>query len=794
MRLSLLVLIGFLVFTFAPGRAQQVRDPLFRPLSPGQAEKYEKLINQQGSKQASGLVLIDLARYYLYGKDAKPAQLRNAQHYLNVARDKKYGQHHPEEKLKLDLLIASAATRLEKSRENVAKLEEIIVEADRHAFYDLASCAWYEIGFANIDTNRIRNYEKAFSYSNKSKNKWLRTSIGYFLAVAVYNHYEFKRTVQILLSLEQDFTSIRKNEFAMYYALLSQGYSWAGDHTKALEYGLMAITQSREINDTVFVTNAYEAVGKSYGQLGKYEDALIYLYKAQERHIADNYLYGVNYTAEKIAETYSRQGNYKKGVEILDYYLKKYPPANLIAKFRIVRLYLDLYTRLGDFEKADFYRQEMMKEELKPQHNTANQNTTNLKLGDFYFRFRNYPQAKKHYEAYVKQIPGATVVYRRLAIIDSANGNLAGALANYKLYHARYDSLNNTDRKLSVEQMRYDFGIKEKDYAIALKDAELKLRKKDLVTLNQHNTLLSQDSILKAAQLQTARLSQEKNRAELKLKDQNINFLSKHAAEQQKTLSLQMMIRNASIAVALLALAVIYLLVRQYRSKQRSERLLASQNTELERLVKDKSWLVKEMHHRVKNNLQIVISLLNTQYAYLDSEVAMAAIQESQHRMHSISLIHQRLYQSENLTNIDMKEYINELVMYLADSFNTGNRIRIIQDTKNIGLDVSQAVPLGLILNEAVTNSIKYAFPAQGNGEINILLDEIDNATISLMIADNGKGLPADFDIRKSKSLGMTLIKGLSRQLEGDFKLTNHQGLAIHIIIKKAEDVWSRRN
>ena len=127
-------------------------------------------------------------------------------------------------------------------------------------------------------------------------------------------------------------------------------------------------------------------------------------------------------------------------------------------------------------------------------------------------------------------------------------------------------------------------------------------------------------------------------------------------------------------------------------------------------LLKDKEWLIKEVHHRVKNNLQMVISLLNSQSIYLNDEAAVVAIQESQRRMHAMSLIHQKLYQSENVGVIDMRAYINEFISYLKDIFETGSSIRFEQDVDPIKLDVGQAVPVGLILNEVITNSIKYAF------------------------------------------------------------------------------------
>jgi two-component sensor histidine kinase len=191
----------------------------------------------------------------------------------------------------------------------------------------------------------------------------------------------------------------------------------------------------------------------------------------------------------------------------------------------------------------------------------------------------------------------------------------------------------------------------------------------------------------------------------------------------------------------------------------------------------EKEWLMKEIHHRVKNNLQIVISLLSTQSNYIDNDIAYNAIRESQHRMQSISLIHQKLYQSENLARVDIRSYIAELVTYLRESFETDPRISFELDIVPIDLDVTRAVPLGLILNEAITNAIKYAFPDERIGKISICIKEDEDKTFLLRIHDDGIGSPVISDIQSRKSLGMSLMHGLSKQLSGSFSVKNDEGI-----------------
>src|SRR5690606_9508998 len=153
----------------------------------------------------------------------------------------------------------------------------------------------------------------------------------------------------------------------------------------------------------------------------------------------------------------------------------------------------------------------------------------------------------------------------------------------------------------------------------------------------------------------------------------------------------------------------------------------------------------REIHHRVKNNFHIVASLLEIQSSYLKNKAALSAIQDSQRRIHSMSIIHQKLYQSDSLSIIHMPEYIYELVEYLKDSYAVRKEIGFTLKIENIALDQAIAITLGLILNEAITNSLKYAFSKTDHGRIAISLKYVTDSHILLTIQDNGSGLPRNF-------------------------------------------------
>jgi two-component sensor histidine kinase len=202
---------------------------------------------------------------------------------------------------------------------------------------------------------------------------------------------------------------------------------------------------------------------------------------------------------------------------------------------------------------------------------------------------------------------------------------------------------------------------------------------------------------------------------------------------------------------------------------------------EKDQLLTEKEWLLKEIHHRVKNNLQVVMSLLNSQAASLQDQSALAAIKESQHRVQAMALIHQKLYQSESVARIPMQSYINEVVAYLHDSYDPVQPVRFNLSVEPVELDVTLAVPLGLIINEAITNAFKYAFPDGRPGSITLSLHWLQQARYLLTIKDDGVGLPSNYDPSNSRSLGMTLMHGFSNQLGGELTITSPPGLTISL-------------
>lgn len=207
--------------------------------------------------------------------------------------------------------------------------------------------------------------------------------------------------------------------------------------------------------------------------------------------------------------------------------------------------------------------------------------------------------------------------------------------------------------------------------------------------------------------------------------------------------------------------------------RKRSEALITSS-------LKEKEVLLKEIHHRVKNNLQVISSLLNLQAANVQDPKTLEQLKESQNRIRSMALIHERLYQSDDLARIDFGEYVRGLVSYLARSY-SAPRVRVNIDVQDINLAVNAAIPCGLIINELVSNALKYAFPEGRSGTVWIRLVATEGENGVLTVEDDGIGLSRNIDFENTTTLGLQLVNTLTRQLNGTIVLSRDSGTAFSI-------------
>lgn len=219
-------------------------------------------------------------------------------------------------------------------------------------------------------------------------------------------------------------------------------------------------------------------------------------------------------------------------------------------------------------------------------------------------------------------------------------------------------------------------------------------------------------------------------------------------------------------------------------------RLEISRREEAEKQIRaslaEKEVLLKEIHHRVKNNLQIISSLLSLQTNYISEPKALEAFQDGQNRVRSMALIHEKLYRSADIAQIELSDYIRSLGAYLIQSYRAGQspvQFKVVSD--DVVVAIEKAVPCGLIINELLSNSLKHGFPADWVGEgppqITVKLRRAANQHVELIIADNGTGLPPEFDFTQTDSLGLQIVNTLVSQLDGTIKAESDQGTCVTV-------------
>jgi len=258
-------------------------------------------------------------------------------------------------------------------------------------------------------------------------------------------------------------------------------------------------------------------------------------------------------------------------------------------------------------------------------------------------------------------------------------------------------------------------------------------------------------------------------------------------------------VRFYSVIVLLISAVVIsFILYRNNRNKQKANLALKDKNDKIEKTVsalnttqaslvarnEENELLLKEIHHRVKNNLEVVSSLLELQSNQIDDPHTKDAMLASQNRVHSIGIVHQKLYQGENLDAIEMKDYFINLSESILDSFAAHKRVQVECAMSTLNVDIDTAVPLGLIVNELLTNTIKYAFPEGQSGKVQIKLEQGANGNLQMLVSDNGVGKSGTI---KGTGFGGQLISLLTRQLGGTIKEDNNNGTHIFFEFKSTK-------
>jgi two-component system, sensor histidine kinase PdtaS len=591
----------------------------------------------------------------------------------------------------------------------------------------------------NTISERIDHLNSALSIyefiGNKEGQILALTNMGY-LNFAVGKVPESRKYFEQALSIEKvigfPFTFFSTDLLCLIYVITREPEN-------RLKYAMESVRVAESSRDSTALAYIYARRGGT--ELDNAEkdpkQSLDWFNKSLDEFIrtGDRNMYG---TVENITAILQRNGKTEDAIRLLRKLLKDYPPSIPLSKFHAFVDLAEAYETINNLNEAEKYylMAEDMQKEMIAFKGNVELHRFYASMGGLYFKLHQYEKARSYFEKsqaflglFATSFGMLSTTEKSLALIDSAEGKFKDAYSHSATAERSLDSFYHKQDLNKIGELRVQY--------------------------------------------------------ETEKKDNNIKILNQQAALQNAQIKQDKLMRTGMIAGAAILLMVLGLLYNRYRLKQKQQEEITQKNISLQHLVEDKEFLMKEIHHRVKNNLQIVISLLNTQSKFLNNEEAIAAISESRHRMQAMSLIHQKLYQSDNVAFVAMPGYIRELVDYLDVSFNARQKIEFELNIDPIDLDISQAIPVGLILNEAVTNCIKHAFTDQPNGTIRVSMKALPDGMIALEISDDGKGLPADFDFTTSQSMGIRLIRGLIEQIGGELNFSDKDGCRIATTFKQ---------
>ena len=491
-----------------------------------------------------------------------------------------------------------------------------------------------------------------------------------------------------------------------------------GEIDKAMEADLKALRIMEELNDKEGICSAYNRVSDNLTRQNRLTEAMEYAKKSIEFSEKNNLNEELMYALWNAGSVAIAQNNAALSFTYYDRALE------FAYKLDAGPLTIsDFCNARGNALKRLGHYKEALEDYKKANALARETNYSNAisatiaNLGELNMLMGNYKDALAYQLETVR--------------LQEENHDLSNIVENYQHVSTIYEHLGNY--KAAVEYQKKAFAIRDSIASVKSDEAISKM-------LTQYETKKKEDKI----------------------------------ASQETQLSQQKKVQRLGIGVVILLAGFLVFGIFSYRNRMKSNRLLAAKNAENE-------LLLKEIHHRVKNNLEVVSSLLALQSAQIDDPNTKDAMLEGQNRVHSIGIVHQKLYQGENLGAIEMKDYFLNLSESILDSFGAEERIKIELAMEKLDIDIDTAVPLGLIVNELLTNTVKYAFPGGRDGKVLIRLEKQNNGILHMEVSDNGIGKSG---VIQGTGFGGQLISLLTTQLNGTMKEEIKNGTSISFDFK----------
>ena len=559
-----------------------------------------------------------------------------------------------------------------------------------------------------------------------------------------------------LLTVAANYKAMHFRDIHFTYDLLRAVGELKGDLVKEVLYTMEMVrsldsADIKNYNDSVLIGRLYCSAAVLYARISMWDRALLLTrkgWKTMQITESDNEYFS---TAANLCSDLVRNDSSQEALRFILAATEQRQPSTPFQEAKIAAVLGFCYRSTGEIKKAElqFLIATRMLDSDKLWEQDIGQvqweQEMILTMGNFFLFTHKYGKAN----LYAKRLPTnynyLTTLGQRARIelfksrVDSAMGRYHSALKHFATYQFMNDSLFGIQKTVQIQELQMRYALDKKDNDIRLQGANIKL-------------------LTKENELQQTQAGKSRN------------------------------LRNM-MAIALLFLILLAgMFYNRYRVKQQRNRQLelkqdeiTAKNQQLEQLLQENEWLLQEVHHRVKNNLQTVTSLLTSQMESAEKGPAVDAIRESRQRIEAIAMIHQRLYNSNNYSSIMMPAYVADLVENLREAFNPGPRIVFLLFIEPIALDISAALPAALILNEAISNAMKHAFPGEMQGTITVRVNLVSQNKVMLEVGDDGIGF-SEKTVINSKTFGIRLIKGLVSDVSGESQILNGSGTIVRVI------------
>ena len=640
------------------------------------------------------------------------------------------------------------------------------------------------------------DFDSAMVYYNYSidiaeKNNWISkkakalTNIGF-----AYMYVQYSRDAIEYLSEGLELYIEANDSIGIMNSYYYLGYFYATfeDFPKSIEYFKKAEEFALKLNHEKRLAGIYNNLGLVNNYCGLYDKANIYNFKSLKlsEKIGDK---SVGYTHLNIGLNYHKDGNFEKSIEHHFKALAIFQESNekryiALTLKNIGDDYFDLNLDSAEkyYNKAYLIYQENNDFESISRHYMV--------MGNISHERNKITEATKNYHKAIDILPEdgsrkllfaiySNIIDLNMSLIDSTNVNKLKLLDETISYAKKMNEIALESGSFIMETESY-----EKLYKAYLKNGNNKLALKyaDKYIVSK-DSLFSEQKQKTITELQT-KYETEKKELEIQVLNTDNELKSVLLTQNDLRRKKQMITIYILIGGFLLVVIFLFIIYKFYNQTKKANSKLITQNKIISKQKEEKEVLLKEIHHRVKNNLQIISSLLNLQTKKIKDKSMLSAMVDGQNRVMAMALIHQKLYENKNISSINFVDYASQLLNQLAGLYPELSNVKREVVANNIELDIDTAVPIGLILCELITNAYKYAFKnTEGSILISLTQEEHD---YRLVVQDNGPGLPVDFDLSKTSSIGLRLVRRLSRQLNGASSYEYNNGSVFIITFKDA--------